>query len=199
MGAATRGTACAPRALALCGDDIAILRPLAMALLGHVYAWSGRITEGVSRLKQALTDFETLGLTWLQSMGVVQFGEAYLLAGQVQDAPACADRAVKLARERGESGHEPWALRRLGDIASHPDRPDLVTAEGHYRAAMALADALGMRPLAAHCHLGLGTLYRGAGDGARAGAHLITAATMYGEMGMGFWLEKARAALTSVR
>ena len=73
----------------------------------------------------------------------------------------------------------------------------MTTAEAHYRAAMTLATELGMRPLVAHCHLGLGKLYRGARDGARAGKHLTTAATMYGEMDMGFWLEKARAALTS--
>jgi hypothetical protein len=55
-----------------------------------------------------------------------------------------------------------------------------------------------MRPLVAHCHLGLGTLYRGTRDGAQAGQHLTTAATMYGEMDMGFWLEKAGAALASL-
>ena len=54
-----------------------------------------------------------------------------------------------------------------------------------------------MRPLVAHCHLGLGKLYRRADDRARAGEHLQTALTMYREMDMGFWLEKAEAALGS--
>ena len=71
------------------------------------------------------------------------------------------------------------------------------TAEAHYRAAMALATELGMRPLVAHCHLGLGTLYRRTGDAAKAEEHLATATTMYREMGMTFWLEKANAALGS--
>jgi hypothetical protein len=48
-----------------------------------------------------------------------------------------------------------------------------------------------MRPLVAHCHLGLGKLYRYMSDHAKAAEHLSTAATMYREMGMGFWLEKA--------
>jgi hypothetical protein len=52
-----------------------------------------------------------------------------------------------------------------------------------------------MRPLVAHCHLGLGTLYHRAGDPAKAQEHLTTATTMYGEMGMQFWLKKAEAAL----
>jgi hypothetical protein len=68
-------------------------------------------------------------------------------------------------------------------------------AEGDYREALALADALGMRPLVAHCHLGLGRLYRRTGDGAKAHEHLTTATTMYREMGMNFWLEKAEAAV----
>jgi hypothetical protein len=52
-----------------------------------------------------------------------------------------------------------------------------------------------MRPLVAHCHLGLDKLYRRIGDQAKASEHLSTATTMYREMDMGFWLEKAKVAL----
>ena len=71
----------------------------------------------------------------------------------------------------------------------------MATAEAHYGAAVALASELGMRPLVAHCHLGVGKLYRRTGDRAKAEEHLTTAATMYREMDMHFWLEKAEAAL----
>ena len=50
-----------------------------------------------------------------------------------------------------------------------------------------------MRPLVAHCHLGLGTLYRRTGDDAKAEEHLTTAKAMYREMDMGFWLAQADA------
>ena len=53
-----------------------------------------------------------------------------------------------------------------------------------------------MRPLVAHCHLGLGKLYGRTGDHPKANGHLTTATTMYGEMGMAFWLEKAEAERT---
>jgi tetratricopeptide (TPR) repeat protein len=179
------------RAIAQCRDwNITVTTPMVMASLGHVYAWSGRVREGVSWLQQALTAYESAGSRWFHSLSVVQLGEAYLLAGQVEDARACADRAVTLARERGERGHEAWALRLLGEIASHHDRPDVATAEDHYSAAMALASELGMRPLVAHCHLGLGKLYRGTGDGAKAQDHLTTATTMFREMDMQFWLKQ---------
>jgi len=46
--------------------------------------------------------------------------------------------------------------------------------------------------LVAHCHLGLGRLYRRTGKRQEAQEHLATATTMYREMGMTYWLEKAR-------
>ena len=131
-------------------------------------------------------------------MSLVQLGEAYLLAERVEDARASADRAMTLARERGERGHEAWALRLLGEIAAHPDGPDVVAAEAHYGAAMALASELEHASAGAHCHLGLGRLCRRTGTPEQAQEHLATATTMYREMGMTFWLEKARAALTSL-
>jgi len=50
-----------------------------------------------------------------------------------------------------------------------------------------------MRPLVAHCHLGLGKLYRRTGKREQAQEHLTIATTMYREMGMTYWLEKAEA------
>jgi hypothetical protein len=50
-----------------------------------------------------------------------------------------------------------------------------------------------MRPLVAHCHLGVGGLYRRIGDGAKAEEHLAAAAAMYRDLSMGFWLSQAEA------
>jgi hypothetical protein len=72
-------------------------------------------------------------------------------------------------------------------------------AEGYYREAMALGEDLGMRPLVAHCHLGLGNLYRRTGKRQEAHEHLTTATTMYREMGMRFYLEQAEAEMASDR
>ena len=123
----------------------------------------------------------------------LETGTILKLAEQLEDARAVADRGLALARQRGERGYEAWALGLLAEIAAHPRGPDVEAARAHYDAAMTLATELGMRPLVAHCHLGLGTLYRRTGDAAKAQEHLTTATTMYREMGMGFWLEKAEA------
>ena len=83
-------------------------------------------------------------------------------------------------------------------MASHQSRPDVATAEAHYGAAMALADELGMRPLQAHCHRGLGTLYGKVGRQEQARAELSTAIALYRAMAMTFWLPQAEAALAQV-
>jgi hypothetical protein len=68
-------------------------------------------------------------------------------------------------------------------------------AAGHYRQALVLAEELGMRPLQAHCHLGLGTLYAATGQREQARAELSTAIALYRAMEMTFWLPQTEVAL----
>jgi hypothetical protein len=69
----------------------------------------------------------------------------------------------------------------------------------NYHQAIDLATKLGMRPLIAHCHQGLGKLYRRTDKREQAQEHLATATTMYREMGMAYWLEKAEAGMGNSR
>jgi hypothetical protein len=57
---------------------------------------------------------------------------------------------------------------------------------------------LGMRPLQAHCHLGLGILYQQRGQVAGTRVALRIAMALYRAMGMTFWLPQAEAALAQV-
>jgi tetratricopeptide (TPR) repeat protein len=120
-------------------------------------------------------------------------GEACILADRFEDAFGFAWRALTLAREGGQRGYEAWALRLLADVTARRDSPEL--ADGHYRDALALGQELGMRPVVAHCHLGLGKLYRRTGRPEQVKEHLTTAVTMYREMDMRFYLEQAEAQL----
>ena len=104
-----------------------------------------------------------------------------------------ADRkALHRSREKQERATTARALRLLGDIAAS-DATEAEAATRDYGEAAALAAELGMRPLVAHCHLGLGKLYRHTGKRQEAQHHLTTASTMYREMDMRFWLEQAEA------
>jgi tetratricopeptide (TPR) repeat protein len=186
------------RAVALSQEwDIAYLTPIAQAALGHVYARSGRIEEGVSWLRQALAGYASAGIGYLHSMSTLQLGEAHLLADRVEEAWEFGTRAVVLARERGERGHEAWAHLLLGETASHRDCPDVAAAEAHYATATDLASELGMRPLVAHCRFSVGKLLARAGDW-RAIEHLTTAMNLFREMDMGFWLEKTEAEMQAL-
>jgi tetratricopeptide (TPR) repeat protein len=182
------------RAAALCRQwSITTYMPVTMASLGHAYAWSGRLEEGLSLLHQALALYESAGIGYAHSISVVQLGEAYVLADRPEDARAGADSAATLARERGERGYELYARRLRGEIAAFSGPPGAPEAEAQYRETLAAAEELGMRPLAAHCHFGLGKLYRCTGELARAEEGLTAATTMYREMNMQFWLDRAEA------
>ncbi len=98
------------------------------------------------------------------------------------------------ARAHQERGWETWGLKVLGDVHAH-EPTEAEQAGDTYRQALALATELGLRPLVAHCHLGLGTLARQTGRGEQAQEHLTTATAMYRDIGMRFWLEQAEARL----
>jgi tetratricopeptide (TPR) repeat protein len=161
-----------------------------MTTLAFVYAQMGRGGEGVTLLEQALCTLESRGLTSHHSLGVLRLGEGYLLAGRSAEARPLAERAQMLTREYGERGYEAWALRLTGDVLSHEDQLDVEAADRHYCQALALSAGLEMRPLVAHCHLGLGKLYRRTGKHTQAQEHLTVATTMYRDMGMTYWLER---------
>jgi tetratricopeptide (TPR) repeat protein len=148
------------RCLELCRVyNILFWFPETTSALGCAYAFAGRIAEALPLLEQAEQRGAALGTMGGQSLRVGYLSEAYLLADLIQEAVHLAERAFDLARAHKERGHEAWALRLLGEIAARQAPPEIESAAHHYRQALALADKLGMRPLVAHCHLGLGTLY----------------------------------------
>jgi class 3 adenylate cyclase/tetratricopeptide (TPR) repeat protein len=194
-----RATAPLERALQV-GEQVklAYWRPWVLATLGHVCALTGRLADAWPLFERARDHATATRFMFGESLRTAWWAEAHLLAGCVDDAVETARRALDLARQHGEQGHEGWVLHLFGEIAVRRDPPDAEAAERHYREAISRAEALGMRPLVAHCHLGLGTLYRRTGDRAKAEEHLTTAMAMYREMGMTFWLEKADTALGGV-
>ena len=120
------------------------------------------------------------------------------MAGHLAEAQTLAKQALTHAREHQEQGHQAYALHLLGDIAAHRDPPESEQAETHYRQALALAEELGMRPLQAHCHRGLGMLYAKTGQQEQARVELSTATNLYRAMEMTFWLPEVEAALAQV-
>jgi predicted ATPase len=109
------------------------------------------------------------------------------------------DTAVRYLRQAGTKVFLRSAHREAAAYFEQAlDRVEVGTAEAHYRQALALAEELGLRPLMAHCQLGLGVLSRRAGTRQQAREHLTTAGTMFGEMDMRYWREQAEMAITEL-
>jgi class 3 adenylate cyclase/tetratricopeptide (TPR) repeat protein len=162
--------------------------------LAYAYAQSGRKAEAIELIDQVAMA-PVGGYRAFLSLFLSE-GEVYLLTDRQDDAVAVGNRVLAAARTAGMRPSEAWALRLLGEIAATVE-PEAEQAESHYHRALALADELSMRPLVAHCHLGLGTLYRKIGRDQEAQGELATAAEMYRAMDMPFWLARATTALAN--
>jgi tetratricopeptide (TPR) repeat protein len=168
------------------------------AALGAAYTLGGRVADAVPLLTQALEQCVAMGTEPSETLCRLFLGEAQGLAGHLEEAHALAERTLAHTREYQARGLQAYALRLLGAIAARRDPPESAAAEAHYRQALALADELGMRPLQAHCHRGLGTLYAATGQREQARAALTTAIALYRDMAMTFWLPQTEAALAQV-
>jgi class 3 adenylate cyclase/tetratricopeptide (TPR) repeat protein len=178
--------------------DIPLAFPWLATPLGAAYALARRGVEALPLLEQAIAQAASMQLRVWQAIRMAWLSEAALLAGHMEQATQRAHEALDLAHGHQERGNEAWALRLLGEIATHRQPPEVKEAEDSYRQALALAEALGMRPLQAHCHHGLGTLYEKIGRLEQARAELTTAIDLYRAMAMTFWLPQAEAALAQV-
>jgi class 3 adenylate cyclase/tetratricopeptide (TPR) repeat protein len=169
-------------------------RPWTAAGLGLAYAWSGRLKEAFPIFQEAEEHAAASQFRFGHALRVAWEAEAHLLAGRSAEAWRGASRALELARQHRERGHEAWVLRLLAEVASHPAALDAEQARARYADTIRLASELDMRPLVAHCHLGLARLHWRAGDRVQAQECLTGATAMYREMGMPYWLEQAEAA-----
>jgi tetratricopeptide (TPR) repeat protein len=185
--------------MALCQDwHIPLLWPIIAANLGLAYALDGRVTAGLALAEHGVEQAVAGGRPRALVHTAVPLSEAYLLADRLEEACQRAAQALDIARQYQLRGNEAWALWLLGESTAHQASPEGEPTAGHYHQALALAEALGMRPLQAHCHLGLGTLFATAGQAEQARAELSTAIAMYQALEMTFWLPETEAALAQM-
>jgi tetratricopeptide (TPR) repeat protein len=187
------------RAMGICQDtDQPLHFPLIAAALGAAYTLGGRVTDAVLLLTPVME--QSMATEWVgpQALCRLSLGKAQLLAGHLAEAHALTERALALAREHQQRGNQAYALHPLGEIAARREPPEREQAEIYYLQGLALAEELGMRPLQAHCHLGLGTLYSQVGRLEEARAVLSTAIHMYRTLEMSLWLPQAEATLAQI-
>ncbi len=169
--------------------------PLIAVALGDAYTLGGRVADSLPLLTQAMEQATVRERGDLQVRCRLSLSEAHQLAGRLEEAHTLAKHALALAREHHERGHQAYALHLLGAIAARRHPSDVEQAEGHHRQAFVLAEELGMRPLQAHCHLGLGNLYLTTDRVTQARTELSAALKLYRAMDMTFWLPQTEVAL----
>jgi len=171
-----------------------LVLPFLADSLGLAYAFAGRTDEALPLLQEALDVHVTMRGTATQSARLVSLAQGHLLAGNTTEAVSLASRALDLAERHGERGYLAYAHGALGEASMALESPEYGRAETHWLAAAALSRDLEMRPLAARCHLGLGTLSRLLGR-PDAAERLASAVSLLAEMEMPLWLAQAEAEL----
>jgi tetratricopeptide (TPR) repeat protein len=160
-GAIPQAVAMLERSVSLCQlAETPLWFPLVAVHLGSAYALSGRLAEALRLLEQAIEQSASKRHMAYRTLQVTYLSEAYLLSGRMEDATAQALQALAFSEAHKTRGDQSHALCLLGDIAMHRDPPKINQAKTHYQQALTFANELGMRPLQAHCHRGLGMLYR---------------------------------------
>ena len=173
-GAVQRAIPVLERAMALCQEwHISLLWPSQAVTLGVAYALAGRGAAGLPLAEHGMEQEVTSGRARNLMLVIAHLSEAYLVAGRLEEARQRAVQAVELACQYQQRGWQAWALWLLGESLARQASPTVETALGHYRQALVLAEELGMRPLLAHCHRGLGTLQAKMGQAEQARAALV--------------------------
>jgi len=178
--------------------DLPFIFSWVAAALGAAYTLAGRVADAVSLLTQALEQTITTEVVDFQVLCSLPLGEAQMLSGRLEEAHTLTERALALACEHQQRVYQAYALRLLGEVTTRREPLESTQAEAYYHQALALAEELGMRPLQAHCHHGLGTLYAQTGQREQARAALTAALALYRDMDMTFWLPQTEAALARV-
>ena len=107
------------RGLTLCRTlTVPVALPLIACALGAAYSLSGRSRDAIALLEEGTREGLAIGRMGGHSLLVVRLGEAYLRAGHLDEAEETARRALLLAREQNERGHEAYALHLLGEVVA---------------------------------------------------------------------------------
>src|SRR5262249_9541322 len=147
--------------------------------LGHAYALTGRLAEGRALLEEVLREDIRTGALYAHADHRTRLSEACLLPGRHHQPAQQASPAPTPARQQQERGSEAQAWHQVGAVQASANPSEVAPAAAHYQQALALAEALGLRPLQAHCHRGLGLLAATSGQAERARSALTTAIALY--------------------
>jgi len=161
------------RGLALCQTaNIPHLFPQTASILGTVYVLAARAAEAYRSWIRPWSAWPPEPVSQPSSV-LTELSQALLLVGRVDEARALAGRLLEISRTDTGRGYQAHAYRFLGEVGGVAS-PRTSTNRHPLRQALALAEALGMRPLVAHCHYDLGTCMPRPASGSRLGPRVYS-------------------------
>ena len=143
-----------------------------------------RTTRALTLLEEG-TKEDNLRASFWPTHPLIILADAYRAVGKVSEAAETVSRALKISDKRGERGFEAWAMLVTAGIKNAAQRPE--EANNWYQRALKQASNLSMRPLVAHCHLGLADSHLHLGTKKQAQLENKTALEMYHSLGMTYW------------
>jgi tetratricopeptide (TPR) repeat protein len=181
------------RAVNLCRElNLRSSYPWNLGYLATAYIRSGRVETGISLLREAVATAEEIGLLVRQPLTLGLLSHALLKQGKIRDAQNYADKALALARQYHEHGHEAWMLFLHGCIRAEVDEVEASQCEQLFRRAIRIGTRLSMKPLVARSHHELAKALAKMGRKLPEWrSHAAIALGMYNDMQMGTWARRA--------
>jgi tetratricopeptide (TPR) repeat protein len=164
-------------------------------LLGRALTASGRLDEAVEQLHLAIERNHISGSQKTTSLPYYWLGEVLALQDRPEEALTLLNEGRSMAERASDKGSLAWAMRLDGLIAQQQGRHQ--EAIERFNAAIAAAEANGMRPLRAHALMDRGLCRVAMGDIA-AREDIAAASTVFTECEMPSWAEKCAATLQAL-
>lgn len=146
------------------------------------YALAGRVRESLEQFETAEAVALRHGSRPFAGMWFLHLGRALLAADRLDEASDIAHKVLGITSKNCNGPGEAGALGLLGEVAMRRDPLPTDEMENYVVRALALAERMEMRPLAARCHLRLAWLCSRLGrtDAAR---HRVAAKSLLEQMG----------------
>jgi tetratricopeptide (TPR) repeat protein len=187
------------KALALCREaDVMSAFSFTAGNLGHAQSLLGHPDDALAIVAEAVRPQKVSFSIVPSAYPLTALAEACRLKGETKKALETAEEALSIFRQNGERGFAAWALYYLAKVQFDGGPGQVQQSWQSYRQAKEQAEELRMKPLLAHCQMGLGEAYARKGLSKEARSEIVAAIELYRSMDMAFWLPKAESALAKV-
>jgi predicted ATPase len=125
--------------IALAQEEAPYMKYLAAGNRGCVLAQTGKASEAIQAISDAITELRPIGATVWRTAWLAHLSLAYAELGKLDDAWRCIGEAITTAETTKERWFEVEIHRTAGEIALKSPKPDAGKAEAYFERALAVA------------------------------------------------------------